>query len=186
MGIDPGTAVMGWGVVERQGARLTCVASGELRPRGTRAERLAAIVADLRRLLARWTPHVVSLEQSFVGSNVQSAFRIGEARGAALVAAAQAAVPVVEYAPARIKKAVAGDGRASKEQIQRMVGRLLGVGGKLAADEADALAAAICHAHSAPLAMLARRTRRWPGTPHRAVRQLRAAAAGRRGRNASR
>ena len=90
----------------------------------------------------------MSLEKTFVGENVQSAFRLGEARGAILVASAQAGVPVCEYSPAEIKVAVAGNGRAAKEQMQIMVARLLALRGALAADEADALGAAICHLHT--------------------------------------
>jgi crossover junction endodeoxyribonuclease RuvC len=102
----------------------------------------------VQRILSEFAPHSVSLEKTFVGENVQSAFRLGEARGAILVAAAQAGVVVTEYSPAEIKVAVAGNGRAAKEQMQIMVGRLLALRTALAGDEADALGAAICHLHT--------------------------------------
>ncbi|MFN8642062.1 MAG: crossover junction endodeoxyribonuclease RuvC [Candidatus Binatia bacterium] len=148
LGVDPGTVVLGWGVVDARGGRLGRIASGVLRWQGARADRLAAICDALLELCERYHPAMLSLEQTFVGDNVQSAFRLGEARGAVMVAASRAGVGVAEYSPAQIKLAVAGSGRATKAQMQRMVGRLLAVDGALAADEADALGAAICHAHA--------------------------------------
>jgi crossover junction endodeoxyribonuclease RuvC len=147
LGVDPGSAVTGWGVVRADGARLEYVDSGVLRLRGGRAARLARIYAEVRDLCVRLRPDVLSLEESFVGDNVQTAFRLGEARGAVMVAAATCAVPVVEYSPAGIKMAVVGSGRADKLQVQAMVARLLGIGKRLIADESDALGAAICHVH---------------------------------------
>lgn len=148
LGVDPGTLVLGWGVVDARGSRLERVASGILRCQGARADRLAAIYEALRELCERHQPTMLSLEQTFVGDNVQSAFRLGEARGAVMVAASRAGIGVAEYSPAQIKLAVAGSGRATKAQMQLMVGRLLGMAEVLAADEADALGAAICHAHA--------------------------------------
>jgi crossover junction endodeoxyribonuclease RuvC len=148
LGVDPGTVATGWGVVEEHAHRLTHVAGGVIRPRGPLGGRLALIHEQVRRLLTDFEPTCISLEKTFVGENVQSAFRLGEARGAILVAAAQAGVPVREYSPAEIKLAVVGHGRAVKEQMQIMVVRLLGLRGGLAADEADALGAAICHLHT--------------------------------------
>jgi crossover junction endodeoxyribonuclease RuvC len=156
LGVDPGTVATGWGVVEERTHRLTHVAGGVIRPRGPLAERLAHIYAQLQRLLADFEPTCVSLEKTFVGDNVQSAFRLGEARGAILVAAAQAGVAVREYSPAEIKVAVVGHGRADKQQMQTMVTRLLDLCGPLAADEADALGAAICHLHTQSFALRAR------------------------------
>lgn len=148
LGVDPGTVVTGWGVVEQCGQAVLHVASGVVRARGSRADRLAFIHRALCEICERFAPCAVSLEQSFVGDNVQTAFRLGEARGAVMVAAAGAGVAVVEYAPAQIKIAVAGSGRAAKSQMQLMVGRLLGVDAPLEADEADALGAALCHVHA--------------------------------------
>ncbi len=148
LGVDPGTVAMGWGVVEEIERRLTYVKGGVVRSRGPLAQRLARIYEETQQILSEFAPASVSLEKTFVGENVQSAFRLGEARGAILVAAAQAGVPVQEYSPAEIKVAVAGNGRAAKEQMQLMVGRLLGLKQAVASDEADALGAAICHLHT--------------------------------------
>jgi crossover junction endodeoxyribonuclease RuvC len=148
LGVDPGTVAMGWGVVDEIGRRLTYVAGGVIRARGPLAQRLVRVYEETQRILLEFTPAWVSLEKTFVGENVQSAFRLGEARGAILVAAAQARVPVHEYSPAEIKVAVAGSGRAAKSQMQTMVERLLALDSHVAADEADALGAAICHLHT--------------------------------------
>lgn len=148
LGVDPGTVAMGWGVVEERERRLTYVSGGVIRSRGPLAERLARIHAHMQQILSQFAPACISLEKTFVGENVQSAFRLGEARGAILVAAAQAGVAVQEYTPAEIKVAIAGNGRAAKEQMQLMVARLLGLSQPLASDEADALGAAICHLHT--------------------------------------
>jgi crossover junction endodeoxyribonuclease RuvC len=163
IGIDPGTVALGWGVVELRGAALAHVASGVIRANGRRPARLAAIHAELCVICARYVPAVLSLEQTFVGDNVQSAFRLGEARGAVMVAASQARLAVAEYSPAEIKVAVAGSGRASKAQMQMMVGRLLGIVEALAADEADALGAAICHIYAGRFNALVARAPAWGG-----------------------
>jgi crossover junction endodeoxyribonuclease RuvC len=151
-------------VVEENGGGLRHIASGVIRPRGTRADRLVAIHRALCEVCESFEPTALSLEQTFVGDNVQTAFRLGEARGAAMVAAAAAGLSVTEYSPAEIKVAVAGSGRAAKAQMQAMVGRLLELRERLAIDQADALGAAICHlqtsrfaARVAPLAMTAGR-----------------------------
>ena len=148
LGVDPGTVALGWGIVEGCGSGIEHVASGVVRARGTRAERLAEICDVLGDVCQRFAPVALSLEQTFVGDNVQSAFRLGEARGAVMVAACRAQLQVAEYSPAEIKVAVAGSGRASKAQMQLMVRRLLGIAPALAADEADALGAAICHVYA--------------------------------------
>jgi len=148
LGVDPGTVATGWGVIEEVDRRLTYVAGGVIRSRGPLPQRLARIYDGIQHVLCAFAPAWVSLEKTFVGENVQSAFRLGEARGAILVAAARAGVPVREYSPAEIKVAVAGQGRAAKEQMQAMVMRLLSLSSRLAADEADALGAAICHLHT--------------------------------------
>ncbi len=148
LGIDPGTMAMGWGVIDEVERRLTYVAGGVLRSRGALAQRLARVYEQTQQILSEFAPAYLSLEKTFVGENIQSAFRLGEARGAILVAAAQAGVPVQEYSPAEIKVAVAGNGRAAKEQMQLMVGRLLGLQSTVATDEADALGAAICLLHT--------------------------------------
>lgn len=148
LGVDPGTVATGWGVIDQSGQRLAYVAGGVIRARGPLPQRLAHVYEEACRILSEFAPRYVSLEKTFVGENVQSAFRLGEARGAILVASAQAAVPVCEYSPAEIKVAVAGNGRAAKQQMQLMVARLLSLTAALAGDEADALGAAICHLHT--------------------------------------
>lgn len=163
LGIDPGTVVLGWGIVEPHGHGICRIASGVVRAAGTRAERLAAIFAELCDLCERFAPTALSLEQTFVGDNVQSAFRLGEARGAVMVAASRAGLAVAEYSPAEIKVAVAGSGRASKAQMQTMVGRLLGTTEALAADEADALGAAICHVYAGRFRAVVAQATSWGG-----------------------
>jgi crossover junction endodeoxyribonuclease RuvC len=167
LGVDPGTVALGWGIVDVRGASLSRVASGVLRCKGERADRLARICDTLQELCERFRPLALSLEQTFVGANVQSAFRLGEARGAVMVAASRAGLGVSEYSPAQIKLAVAGSGRASKAQMQLMVARLLAVSDALASDEADALGAAICHAHAGRYDALLMRaaTRAWGPLP---------------------
>lgn len=172
LGIDPGTVTTGWGVVEERGTRLFRVAGGVVRARGSLPDRLGYIFGEIEMVLARSAPTALSLEKSFVAANVQSAFRLGEARGAVLAAAARAGVAVSEYSPAEIKVAVAGSGRASKEQMQTMVRRLLNLRESVTSDEADALGAAICHLYNrrfaeragqAAVVMLARVRRRRTG-----------------------
>ena len=155
LGLDPGTVRTGWGVVDEADRRLQYVAGGTIHAGGNIADRLATIFAHTQTILSDFAPQCVSLEKTFVGENVQSAFRLGEARGAILVATARAGVRVYEYTPAEIKLAVAGHGRAAKEQMQLMVARLLRRRELAAADEADALGAAICHLHSQGFATLA-------------------------------
>jgi len=152
IGIDPGTVATGWGVIDGCGSRLAYVASGVIRPRGVRAARLGAIYSALREICEEYAPATMAVEQPFVGRNIQSALRLGEARGAVMTAAEQEHVSVAEYSPAGIKLAVAGNGRASKGQVQAMVARLLALEKSLAADEADALGAAICHLHTSRFA----------------------------------
>jgi len=154
LGLDPGTVATGWGVIDAAGERLTYAGGGVIRAAGPLPHRLAKIYQHAARLLATFEPQWVSLEKMFVGQNVQSAFRLGEARGAILVAVAQAGISVCEYSPAEIKVAVAGNGRAAKEQMQGMVARLLALATLPPGDEADALGAAICHLHAHRFAAL--------------------------------
>lgn len=183
LGIDPGTVVTGWGLVEERGSRLSRIESGVIRTRGVLPARLAAIHEGIRLLLERLSPACVSLEKSFVGTNVQSAFRLGEARGVILAAAAQREVAVHEYSPAEIKISVSGTGRATKDQVQMMVSRLLGIDPVPYSDESDAIAAAICHLHRAHFAACADLTTvrvRRGGSPRAAWTRLVAARAGSR------
>jgi len=148
LGVDPGTVATGWGIVDQVGERLRFVAGGVVRPKGELPQRIAAIQQQLIAVIAAHSPNAMSLEKSFVGENIQTAFRLGEARGAILVAAALADIAIAEYSPAEIKLSVAGGGRATKEQMQRMVAHLLGTDPDMPVDQADAVGAAICHIHS--------------------------------------
>ena len=162
LGIDPGTSVTGWGVVESAGGTFRCVGSGALvlPARLSLGERLRQIRAAVAELCAAHAPAAVALEKAFVSANVQSAFRLGEARGAVLIAAAEVGVAVFEYAPAKVKSVVVGYGRADKMQMVRGVALRLGVPPAARADEADALALALCHLIGARWNALAPPTRR--------------------------
>lgn len=151
MGIDPGLRAMGWGVIEIDGPRLRHVANGVLQT-GTTADlatRLCALHAGLVALLATHAPEAAAVEQTFVNSNGAATLKLGQARGVALLALAQAGLAVGEYAPNAVKKAVVGVGHADKAQIAHMVRHQLPGVDLAGPDAADALAVAICHAHHA-------------------------------------
>ncbi len=157
LGIDPGTAIMGYGVVEETGGRLQAIDFGALLT--TKAEtlpqRLLRLHRGLQELLERHRPTAVAVETLFFNRNVRTALAVGQARGVALLAAAQAGLPVFEYSPQQVKDAVVGYGGASKDQVQRMVSTLLGLQEVPRPDDAaDALAIAVCHVHSARFGML--------------------------------
>lgn len=156
LGIDPGSNVTGFGIVERSGGRIRHVAHGTLRaPRGAcLAERLAAIQAGLSRAIEEHRPEIAVVERVFAGRSARSALVLGHARGVALATAATAGLAVCEYTAPEIKLAVVGSGAAEKRQVQAMVERLLALDAAPALDAADALAAALCHAHRGPLAGL--------------------------------
>ena len=150
-GIDPGSERTGYGCVERSGSRHLLILCGTLSapPAATFPERLRHIHAGLVTLLAESRPDCVAVESIFHARNVRSALKLGHARGVALLAASEAGLPVVEYAPAEIKRAVVGYGRAEKPQVQQMVKLLLGLERVPSPhDVADALAVAICHLHN--------------------------------------
>ncbi len=151
-GIDPGSERTGYGCVDTDGSRHRLVACGAITTpaRATFPEKLKAIHDGLTELLARCGPSCVAVENVFYATNVRSALKLGHARGAALLAAVHGGFPVFEYTPAEIKRAVVGYGRAEKHQVGEMVRMLLGLGEVPEPhDAADALAIAICHAHSA-------------------------------------
>jgi crossover junction endodeoxyribonuclease RuvC len=158
LGIDPGLNRTGYGVIEVDGTRLEYLAAGVVRvPAGELHQRLGAILRALADVIQATQPQVVAVEKVFVNTNPQSTLLLGQARGAAICAAVTAGLAVHEYAALRIKQAVVGYGQADKRQIQSMVQRLLGLEAPPASDAADALACAICHAHSRTLlAALAR------------------------------
>jgi crossover junction endodeoxyribonuclease RuvC len=154
LGIDPGTAACGYGVVSQKGGRLKAVDFGSWHTRASmRPElRLKTIHDTVIDLIDRYGPDAVAVEESFVGADARTALSVGQARGAVLVAAARAGVGCVEYAPAHVKQAVCGYGRAEKAQVQRMVQAILRLGAPPPSNhEADALAVAICHAMAPPL-----------------------------------
>jgi crossover junction endodeoxyribonuclease RuvC len=149
LGIDPGSVVTGWGIIHAAGDSLNHVACGIIATAGSQAQgaRLSRIYRGIQQIITRYQPDGVSLEKVFFARNAQSALKLGQARGVALLAAAEKELDVYEYSSNEIKSAVAGYGHASKAQVQRMVASLLHVSGKIATDAADALAAAICHLH---------------------------------------
>ncbi|HUF01790.1 MAG TPA: crossover junction endodeoxyribonuclease RuvC [Gaiellaceae bacterium] len=159
LGIDPGTAACGYGIVHESGGRLRELGSGVWRTsaRERPHARLLAIFAGVQELIAEHEPDAVALEESFVGADARIALSVGQARGAVLVAAAAAGVDCAEYAPARVKQTVCGYGRAEKGQMQRMVKLILSLDEEPeSSHEADALAVAICHALAPPFAEVAR------------------------------
>lgn len=149
LGIDPGSVVTGWGIVEAMGNSLSHVACGTIATAGAEAQgaRLHRIYRGIQQIIARYRPDGVSLEKVFFARNPQSALKLGQARGVALLAAAENQLDVYEYSSNEIKSAVVGYGHATKGQVQKMVASLLNVSETLAADAADALAAAVCHIH---------------------------------------
>ncbi|MBK6848768.1 MAG: crossover junction endodeoxyribonuclease RuvC [Proteobacteria bacterium] len=150
LGIDPGTRITGFAVIEQAGRRLTVCHSGTIRlqQQPDLSQRLAELDRRLQDVIEQQRPMVVAVEDIFTHQNARSALVLGHARGVALAVAGRAELPVHAYAPATVKQAVAGHGRADKQQIQRMVQVLLALAVTPAADEADALAVAICHAMS--------------------------------------
>lgn len=147
IGIDPGSRFTGYGIVRVKGNQSFYVASGCLQLSGkSSASRLQQIFSDLTEIIARHQPHEAAIEQVFMHKNINSALKLGQARGAAIVALG--AISVAEYSARQIKQSVVGYGAAKKEQVQHMVSRLLNITTQLQADEADALAIALCHAHT--------------------------------------
>ena len=146
LGLDPGSRVTGYGLVEEAGGRFRHLASGCLRPRGEdHLARLGELFRAVEALLAELRPEEVAVEQVFVRRNAASALKLGQARGALLGAVAARGLRVAEYSPAEIKQALVGTGRARKEQVQHMVRALLGLDREPPQDAADALACALCH-----------------------------------------
>ena len=149
LGIDPGLRVTGFGILEARADGLLYIKSGCIRATGSSLPvRLGVIVRDLAHVIAEERPTEVAVEKVFVNVNPNSTLLLGQARGAAIAAAVLAGLPVTEYTAGQVKQAVVGAGRAQKPQVQEMVRRLLALPGLPASDAADALAAAICHAHA--------------------------------------
>lgn len=157
LGIDPGTATTGYGVVEETDEGLQVLAYGVVTTPADLPlpKRLQTIYRELRRLVRQWQPGAAAVEELFFNLNVRTAMSVGQARGVALLAMADEGLAVAEYGPGEIKQALTGYGGAGKRQMQEMVRMLLGLPAPPAPDDAaDALAVAICHLHSAPLRAL--------------------------------
>ena len=149
LGLDPGLAHMGWGVIALDGTRLSHIEHGVIatKPALGLGMRLMALHRELSAVIARLAPAAIAVEQAFVAKDPSAALKLGHARAVALLAAAQAGLEIAEYSPNHIKKSVVGAGHAGKDQVQFMVKRLLPTCGVTQADAADALACAIAHAH---------------------------------------
>ncbi len=156
LGVDPGLASTGYGVVERRGSRLLALDGGVIETAAGLAQerRLAEIHAAVDGLLGEHQPQAMALEQLYFGQNVRTAFAVGQARGVAMLAAGQRGLECFSYTPQQVKGAVCGNGRAPKEQVGRMVATLLSLAEEPRPDHAaDALAVAVCHVNRAPLAL---------------------------------
>ena len=152
LGIDPGTAITGYGVIEGEGDSLVVTTYGAVTTPANQplAQRLQHIYRELRALIAEWHPDSAAVEELFFSKNARTALSVGHARGVALLALTEAGLPIQEYKPAEVKQAVAGYGNAPKQQVQGMVQLLLNLDEMPRPDDAaDALAVAICHIHSA-------------------------------------
>ena len=147
LGIDPGSQITGFGIVDVAGGKPAAVEWGSIRTAGEHAARLRMIFLEVGRIVREFRPQEIAIEQVFVHRNADSALKLGQARAAAICATFEAELPLFEYMPRHIKKAVVGNGGAEKAQVEHMVRLLLGVRETIAPDAADALAAALCHAH---------------------------------------
>lgn len=158
LGLDPGTRRFGWGVVGREGSRLIHVAHGviDVEDEGELAERLVAIEQRLVEVVATHAPHEASIEALFFAKDAQAAAKLGHARGVGLLVCARAGLPSFEYAPARVKRTVAGAGAADKAQVAQMVRVLLGLKAAPPPDAADALAIAVTHLQGRALTLKGR------------------------------
>ncbi|MFW1678245.1 crossover junction endodeoxyribonuclease RuvC [Pontibacter sp. JAM-7] len=149
LGIDPGSRITGYGIINVVGSRNEYVASGCIRIKGDElAERLHQVYAGVAEVIQRYTPQEMAIEQVFMARNADSALKLGQARGVAIVAGTNASLPVFEYSARKVKQSVVGKGSADKVQVQHMVAHILKLPGIPQADAADALAIALCHAHS--------------------------------------
>ena len=150
LGIDPGLRTTGFGVIEKQGARLRYIASGTIKTGSETAlpPRLKLIFAGIAEIIRTYQPDCAAIEKVFVNVNPQSTLLLGQARGAAITALVGGDLDVAEYTALQVKQAVTGSGKAAKEQVQDMVARLLLLPGLPGSDAADALGVAICHANS--------------------------------------
>lgn len=158
LGIDPGSRLTGYGVIKKEGRQFTYLGSGCIKTisgkrdaSNTLADRLQVIFAGVSELIIQFQPNEFAIEQVFMAKNPDSALKLGQARGAAMVAATNSGLEVAEYSARQIKQSVVGTGAADKSQVQHMVKSILRLPGTPQADAADALAVALCHGHSAEL-----------------------------------
>jgi len=155
LGVDPGLQITGFGIIESDGRTSRYIHSANIRAKNTKVGdvsipyRLGIIFSKLSEAIEQFQPDEVAVEEVFLNKNASSSLKLGHARGAAIYAAVNHRVPVSEYSARSVKQAIVGSGAANKDQIQHMVLRLLGLRGELQADEADALAVSLCHAHTA-------------------------------------
>ena len=148
LGIDPGSRVTGYGIIDQAGQQISYVASGCIRTSGDAlAERLGIIFAGVNTIIQQYLPDEMAIERVFMNKNADSALKLGQARGAAICASVHREVPVDEYAAREIKQAVVGNGGATKEQVQHMICVLLSLQKAPPSDAADALGVAVCHGH---------------------------------------
>jgi len=165
LGIDPGSRKTGWGVVERRGNVYLCLGHGTAaaRPKLDLAHRIHAIATHVERVIVEFAPDCMAVEEAFYHESVRSTLVLGHVRGALLVAGVAHQLEIAEYTPREVKMSVAGSGAGSKQQVEFMVRRMLGIKSPLQADAADALAVALCHLHRArrpgPAAALGAATR---------------------------
>lgn len=147
LGIDPGSHITGYGIVEHEGGAIRHIDNGGIRPDAhlPLAKRLHSIYSGLAQLISKHRPDIAVVENVFVAKNARSSLLLGHARGVAILAASEAGVPVAEYQPSQIKQAVVGQGQATKHQIQQMVRAILSLPEIAIEDASDALAVAICH-----------------------------------------
>ena len=169
LGIDPGSRLTGFGIIEMRGNCLQCITTGCVKIKGDDlATKLKIIFEGISQLVTEFQPHEVAIENIFMYRNADSALKLGQARGAAISAVSVQSIPVHEYTPTQIKKAIVGKGNATKQQVQHMVKAVLSLNRTPQSDAADALAAAICHGHlrNQPMQLeRRRRVGRWKALP---------------------
>jgi len=160
LGIDPGSRITGYGIISKQGNRLIHIDNGAIFTQSAKdfPQRLEQIFTGLSAVIAQYQPEAVAVENVFLAKNAQSALKLGQARGAAIVAAVNVGLCVFEYTALQVKQAVVGSGRAEKVQVQQMIKALLNLPEVAQEDASDALAVAVCHAHSAGMNSILKRS----------------------------
>ncbi len=151
MGIDPGSKITGYGIIEKQRDILNWIVDGQIAPSNRLSfyEKIFDVFSQMRKILDDYRPEEIAIEDIFYSKNVKSSIRLGHVRGAIIVAALLSGIPIFEYTPLQVKKAVVGYGKATKEQVRDMVRIILDIERDMGLDSSDALAVAICHANHA-------------------------------------